>query len=164
MFETASFLRWSIKTCKLTSSVNTGAPPASWPHAYMLLCVWDGFTFDNKKRACNNNTETEWSHKRQLQKGRQVSQFFSKMDNLLWSLTFDLGKEADTNHQTGNNTQPLIAKFAHFSIACVNFYHFLPKCSNNFRAKKQRTQNGQTLQGQYFPLFTAFSNQTLRFY
>ena len=41
-----------MNTCRLTSSVSTGAPDASWPHANMLLWVWDGFTLDSKKRAC----------------------------------------------------------------------------------------------------------------
>lgn len=51
VLDTASFLRCSMNTCKLTSSVRTGAPAASWPHANMLLWVWDGFTLDSKKRA-----------------------------------------------------------------------------------------------------------------
>ena len=66
VLDTASFLRCSMKTCKLTSSVRTGAPAASWPQANMLLWVWDGFTLDNKKRA--------WEQTKSVLKTRVVTQ------------------------------------------------------------------------------------------
>lgn len=49
--ETANFFKCSMKTCKLTSSVNTGAPPSP-PYVNMLLCVCDGLTLERRKRAC----------------------------------------------------------------------------------------------------------------
>ncbi len=51
---TANFFKWSINTCKLTSSVKIGAEDtACWfqPYCGPLLCVVDGFTFDNKNLA-----------------------------------------------------------------------------------------------------------------
>ena len=37
--ETASFLRWSINTCKLTSSVKIGAPAPSCVSVSVCVCV-----------------------------------------------------------------------------------------------------------------------------
>lgn len=75
--DTASFFRWSMKTCRLTSSVRMGAPDScrkrrddstsdgstgtrsevkgetlTCPQVYMLLWVCDGLTLDSRKRAC----------------------------------------------------------------------------------------------------------------
>ena len=48
---TASLFKCSTNTCKLTSSVKITGPSASDPQAYILLCVWLGFTIERKKRA-----------------------------------------------------------------------------------------------------------------
>lgn len=55
-----SRLRCSMNTCKLTSSVKIAWPvaaPAELPYMLVDICVVDGLSLDNKKRAC----EPPWS-------------------------------------------------------------------------------------------------------
>jgi len=58
--ETASFLRWSINTCKLTSSVRMGAPAPSAPQPYVVLWVWEGFTLERRNRAYERGDHRSW--------------------------------------------------------------------------------------------------------